>query len=701
MLYEQKYFDLLYRSYPFFRSQIREVSPGLAYYGTGEAAHWPVQSNLNVAFALAVLAASPLLKDAEKQEMNTLALKLFRYSLATHKTGNLNATCGNQWGGSWITVLGLERAVAGQLELEKYFTDTDRENFKKLRIYEADWLLKELPVVAHMENSSKMNKPESNCWNGSFLYRCAMDYPDAPNAGAYREKAIEFLLNGVSHPLDAASETLYENKPLRLWHKGFNFTANYSLDHHGYMNVGYGVVTLSHIAYLHFYCKSRNYPIPEAAYLHLSDYWKILKTFIFPDGRLLRIGGDTRARYCYCQMYLLPVLHLIADIYKDSETVFLEEGMLNLLREEQQYNADGSFFGSRLYNLQFTTPYYYTRLESDPFAALAAGMFCRRNFALPELPDTPQEIIETQWKDEFHVANFIRTARTARSAVRKGSEGPMLLACPIDDSSMAEWQGNGFSWFNTHRCKVTAIKGSQSEIPGGFVNTGENLWFEFWPWGEGEGQYNLIRTRSACAALADGKTMVVLEHSQVIKECHISSFTTAGWKMPNDQHNKLIRSFKGENFSCTLQGHEAKGVIDTKSRWLNTDDKFSLVLGYGSDSWKIHAPQNSMGGIYGGFCGMNTLYVNELCLNFEADESVIHYPGEVLVDTAYAAIADVTAAETPQYTLEKVSAPGMLRAVCCTLPSKEKYLIVANFGDTAANFEGMEISALNTVSKKL
>lgn len=701
MFFDQKYFDLLYRSYLFFRSQFREVSPELAYYGTGEAAHWPVQSNFNVAFALAVLASSPQLDSAEKSEMREWALKLFRYGVATHKTGNTTATCGQQWGGSWITVLGLERGVAGQLELEKYFTDSDRENFRKLRLFEADWLLKELPVVAHVDNSTKMNKPESNCWNGSFLYRAAMDYPDAPNAGAYRQKAIEFLLNSVSHPQDADSETLYENQPLRLWHRGFNFTENYSLDHHGYMNVGYGVVTLSHVAYLHFYCKSRNYPVPEAAYLHLQDYWKILKTFIFPDGRLLRIGGDTRARYCYCQMYLLPVLHLVADVLKDEDSVFLEKGMLELLEEEQQYNADGSFFGSRLFDLQFTSPYYYTRLESDPFAALAAGMFCRNNFDLPQLPDLPQQIIETQWKDDFHTANFIRTAHTARSAVRKGSEGPMLLACPLDDSSMAEWQGNGFSWFNTHRCKVTGIKGSQQDFPGGFVNTGENSWFEFWPWGEGEGQYTLIRTRSVCAALDDGKTMIVMEYSCVVKECHLASFTVAGWKLPNDRHNKLSRTFKGENFSCTLQSHDGRGVIDTRSKWLNADDKFSLILAYGSDSWKIHAPNHSMGGIYGGFCGMNTLYINELCMDYHADNSVIHFPGEVLCDSAYAVIAGVTATETPQYALEQIPTDGMLRAVYCTLPSGVRHLIVANFGDAPAIFEGMEIPALNCISKNL
>ncbi|MBR2910574.1 MAG: hypothetical protein IKC05_03095, partial [Lentisphaeria bacterium] len=61
----------------------------------------------------------------------------------------------------------------------------------------------------------------------------------APNREAYLEKSCKFLLNAISHPQDMASTQKFLGKELRHWNIGaFNFTPNYSLDHHAYMNVG-------------------------------------------------------------------------------------------------------------------------------------------------------------------------------------------------------------------------------------------------------------------------------------------------------------------------------------------------------------------------------------------------------------------------------------------------------------------------------
>ena len=75
--------------------------PELAYYGTGESAHWAVQSNMNVAAALAVAGV-----EESDPAMMERALSLFRYAMRTHVTGNLAATDNAQWGRHWISVLG-------------------------------------------------------------------------------------------------------------------------------------------------------------------------------------------------------------------------------------------------------------------------------------------------------------------------------------------------------------------------------------------------------------------------------------------------------------------------------------------------------------------------------------------------------------------------------------------------------------------
>ena len=64
---------------------LRHVSghPELAYYGTGESAHWAVQSNMNVCAALAVMAADPAFEkfspELSREEVRQTALALFRY----------------------------------------------------------------------------------------------------------------------------------------------------------------------------------------------------------------------------------------------------------------------------------------------------------------------------------------------------------------------------------------------------------------------------------------------------------------------------------------------------------------------------------------------------------------------------------------------------------------------------------------------
>ena len=324
MLNEQTYLDLMTPFLSFLRQTVRPVGNELAYYGTGESAHWPVQSNFNVAGALGVLATTPHELPVSKDELLETALRLFRYNLATHITGSRPATDGKSWGNTWIAILGLERMTHGINALEPFFSSADRDRFRTLRLNESDWLLSEYPVVAGMTASSGKNKPESNIWNGGFLLRAAMDYPDAPNRDAYLEKACSFLLNGLSHPLDAASETMFHGKPLREWHKGFNFTPGYSLDHHGYMNVGYSVICLSNLAMLHFNFKERGQTPPPELYHHVRDLWDVVRNFIFADGRLLRIGGDTRARYCYCQNYLLPILLFVQDLFGETDSASKE-----------------------------------------------------------------------------------------------------------------------------------------------------------------------------------------------------------------------------------------------------------------------------------------------------------------------------------------------------------------------------------------
>ncbi|MBN2712176.1 MAG: hypothetical protein JXR97_07025, partial [Planctomycetes bacterium] len=352
---------------------------GLCCFGPGESGHWSLQTNGTAFTAFAIGA-----KLAEKLEnipagiradkLRDRALGMLRFAIKTHKSGTETCTDGERWGHFWISVLCLERMLAGIEALDEYLTDEDREDLRRVFMSESDWLLDEYTLVAGPVDN---NKPESNLWNGVMLMRTAMLYPDAPRAEEYRTRGRAFLLNSISLPADRDSQEIFGGKPLSEWHVGNNFFETLSLNHHGYLNVGYMVITLSNLAMFHFTCRLRGMEAPEELYLHAEELWDLVKLCTFPDGRMMRIGGDTRARYCYCQDYSLPVWFLAHDRFNDAGALGFEAPWLEQVKTDQDAGGDGTFLGARCAGMRKNSPNYFLRLEGDKAATLAMAAWWR------------------------------------------------------------------------------------------------------------------------------------------------------------------------------------------------------------------------------------------------------------------------------------------------------------------------------------
>ena len=570
---------------------LRESEAG-RWYGTGESAHWPVQSNMNVCAALAVMAEDPDFEtynpSLPREEVLAISLDLFRYAMRTHLTGDRKATDGKSWGHHWISVLGAERMTHGVNALFPHLSEEERERYKQFRISESDWLLEEYPVVAGMEGRSGKNKPESNLWNGGFLLRTAMDYPDLPRREEYLDKGTRFLLNGISHPSDAASERVFRGRPLREWSCGFNFTPNYSLDHHGYLNVGYMVICLSNIAMLHFNFRERGQAAPPELYHHAEDLWKVVKNFTFPDGRLLRIGGDTRARYTYCQCYAIPAWLLAADLFGDHEAARFEKNWLATVRQEMAYSNDGSCYAKRLNNIRKTSYYYFCRLESDSVLSLSYGARWRREFQLAAPAEKDSET-PALWEDDYHAAAMIRTEKTIRSWVKAGAQGPTGLCIPLNASDMAEWQGNLNGCVTGNRIEEENRKGKQKTFPGGFLYAGKTDLVETLPLGEGEEHYTVAEHRSVAAALPDGHTLLTAGRCIMKKEATINGIASLNLEIPNDVFNNFQRHYRSPEFDRILRMPEAKEseILDTGAQILSIDGNVCVRLLSGGASLKI------------------------------------------------------------------------------------------------------------------
>ncbi|MCD6286872.1 MAG: hypothetical protein J7M39_13255, partial [Anaerolineae bacterium] len=407
---------------PFWHGVVGDATMGC--YGPGYI-HWGVQSNWNYAAAMATLSRQALSQRpgaSDADHWRSRALSALRFALTTHVTGDRTGNDGRQWGHSWISQLGIERGMHGVPLLADDLTSDDRTALRRLLVSEANWLLNDARrgehagVVGGLWASSGRNVPESNIWSGALLWRVAHMYPDEVDAAAWIERAHVYFINGISTPSDAEDNTIVAGRPVSTRHVGPNFFSTYALDHHGYLNVGYMAICMSNAAMLAFDMRKAGLPVPDSLTHHQADLWDLLRRFIFGNGRLARIGGDSRVRYAYCQEYLLPSLLYAADVLGDAHALALADRQLALIEREMAVSDDGTFYGNRMGHMRDRNPHYFTRLESDRACVLSMVA----NY-LPLVAASPEPIVSFEssvagaWCEPDHGAVLHRSSERLAS----------------------------------------------------------------------------------------------------------------------------------------------------------------------------------------------------------------------------------------------------------------------------------------------
>ena len=643
----------------------------LRYYGDGTNG-WGVQTNQKALAAIAVLAASPLLDEqkagATREELLELARSMLRYSLASHLSGDYHTTDSDsfRWGHTWISALGVERMMHGVMAIYDRLDDREREMLRAMLISESDWLLDEYPVRAGL---TKDNKPESNMWNGSILFRTAALYPDAPNAEAYVEKAKVFFANAISCPADESSEELWDGKPLKDYFVGANYFDSMACDHHGYMNVGYMVITISNLAMLHFELKRLHITPPALLYHHLEESWRLVRTCLFDDGRLFRIGGDTRIRYCYCQDYLIPALLLAADrgLLSPEEAERLESGWLGQVEKEVAHNGDHSFLSDRCELFVEKSPLYYTRLESDRAVSLSyAALWHREDMAMsPSRPPEPLAL----WHDDYHGSCLVRGENRMASFTWIAAEPPCGLCVPPSDSSMAEWQFNMTSQIKGDGFSERRILQGHSErmFEGGFSTCGAYLSHTVTLIAEQLNEEDTALCDVAFAALPDDATVITLQRATAPKRVHLSEVKALRLNIPNDIFNGFARDYREENGCLTVDG------------------RLCVLPVYGGEI-DLYRPDFRQIGIVHN-CPYPTrgmLHCDEVTLGHQTKPRW-YAKGESIYDFAAAVVC--LGQDRPDVKVRRLPITGKdARAVGVTACDGKEYLVAANFSDASSVF---------------
>lgn len=665
---------------------------GLICYGTGAGTNWGMQTHLKAMSSFAVVAKLDEidLSDSSitKEELLSETLSMLRYSLRTHLTGDFVCTDGKKWGHSWIFALGIERMFHAIELLWNDMTDADKDMLRALMISESDFILNEYPIVAGVVEN---NKPESNIWNGALLYRTAALYPEAPNYEAYLEKAYRFFANGISIESDENSDEIVDGRRIGDVFVGANLFDSYACNHHRYLNIGYMNICISNIAMLHFFLKSRNVKANDIIYHNLKELWRVVRTTTFDDGRLLRIGGDTRARYCYCQDYALVGWQVIEDVIGENCTG-LENEWLKILEKETSVNGDGSFLSARFGYFEETSPLYYTRLESDRANAISLSIYWHQKYNLEKADAKIDKL--TSWMDEYHGAAFVSSPERFASFSWRAAELPSGLLLSPSDSSMAEWRGN----FTARVCGVGNKNDDEVEnyyvkmFDGGFLTAG-SAFCNCEEFGEGQQKEVMAKKYIAYSALPDNKSVLCLQYLKTLNRVFVKESAGIFWSIPNDIYNSRQRYFDYEKGSAYLRGGEYANRADTilLGKYLTVDNSVGIaaiepmtLVRRGKRQVNIKGRPDS-----------GTIYCEEICSSFRSDRFWADR-GMVLVDTGFA-VSLGNSEETKKmseslFTLEsdKVKSIGVVGKDGAT------YILVANFGDEEAQvdlsmFAGKEI----------
>ena len=661
--------------------------PDLMCFGVGANAggnSWGMQTNQKGMASFIVAGYSKEIDwsdtDLTAEMVRQQGLAMLRFTLASHVTGEYHCTDGRNWGHNWISTLGTARMMHALNIAWNDLTEEDHSAVRRVLISEADWLLNEYPVKAGLVED---NHPESNIWNGALLYQTACLYPDAPNAAAYKQKATKFIVNGISVPSDSRNVLMYDGVAVKDVFVGANMFETMACNHHSYMNLGYMVICLSNLAMLYFWCRDWGFPLPQSFDHHVLELWKLIRNCTFEDGRLWRIGGDTRVRYCYCQDYALPMWALMSEKYGE-DCQNLMEGWLAQIDREVANNGDGSFLSDRLSYMLDMTPYYYTRLESDRACTLSMLGYWKSKYPIAgkKKPEAMNE-----WYDEYHGSIMQKSNRRKTCFTWLAGQRPTAMCIPAEESTLAEWQQNmtgkvsSFGAMNEDRI----IKHKELPFAGGYLTFGQSASESRRFYCEGYRMDTPAIKTLAYAALPDDATVVCLQHAVSPIRIFAKDYASLMLHIPNDVYNNNKRKYDCQNGNFELAGGRFGQQQDQKiGSWLNVDGKMGVAA---ADALTLRSPKFRQIDIIvndiqdSNRDGYGTLYCNDVVMDY-SDTPQWFNPGDEIYRCGFAVnIGDAKQTQQMAESIKTYSTENQnLTGIYVTGQDGREYLMILNVG---------------------
>ncbi len=535
----------------------RPGKPDSGYWGGGTSGEDGTRANSGMVLAsAALLKYSDSLAAAERRELLRKALASLRYGTATHVTSSEKCTDGKQWGNSWQSAYWTANFAFGAWLIWDDLDSRLQQDFKRVLVFEADRFLTIKPPTQVYNDT----KAEENGWDVTCIALAPVMFPDHPHTTAWREKAIEYLVNTLSAPQDKDDTTDVEGRPLNTWFLGANLHPDFTLENHAIFHPSYIACSCYFLTETMMYYKFAGKPPLPGADHHLMDTWRMYQEILLPDGEPAYPQGMD------WELHNLPYFNIfasLATLRQDRFAARMEQTSLQFFRDWQvKRHGDLALPGSphgfgRLASTIDQVAYAYAAHKI--FGPSAKPLKARQVAALANGVRT-HDWIEAVWQrtdDKFVSFSWTNRIMGMLIPIGPGRDGNPYFTVPIADGFLGS-----FDLAPRGDTKTAVLDYKWQTLDNGFETTGDLRR------NGGRLQQTLRLTSIGEKTVVYQDVVVAMEDVVVAREKGVP----LGIEDDDISGGKRKVSFQGSS-----QGATPPGPVAIEGNWVNIDSRLGMV----------------------------------------------------------------------------------------------------------------------------
>lgn len=272
----------------------------------------------------------------ERRDLLEKSTATLRYVTSTHVTGTQKCTDNKQWGAtekfgseSWQSGMWTGTLSFGAWLIWERLDRPLQQAFERLVASECDILSRRQPPNGLWLDT----KAEENGWEVPCLVLGELMFPSHPNAPAWHEAALRYMMNVLCTEADKQDATLVDGRPVSQWVKGANLQPDFTLENHSIFHPSYVGCSCYFLTQAVMYYTYGGKRVPQAATHHLMDTWKMFRTIILPWGEAAYPQGMD------WELHGLTFMNLYASLAthnKDAFAAHMEQSTLQYKRAWQK-----------------------------------------------------------------------------------------------------------------------------------------------------------------------------------------------------------------------------------------------------------------------------------------------------------------------------------------------------------------------------